>query len=174
MLFKELETDRLILKNISEEDNKFILSQFSDDDVNKYLYDAKPMIDISEANELIEFYMQPEPRGQHRWILVRKSDGAKMGTCGFHCMDTIHKKIDMGYDLKKEFWGNGYMQEAVKSSIDFISQNFDIHQIDAHIYCENEKSIMLVKKLGFLFYGQSEMCVFREQEYLHHIYTMYI
>ena len=173
-MFKKLETDRLLLENISKEDNEFILAQFSDNDVNKYLYDAEPMIDISEANELIEFYMQPEPRGQHRWVLVRKSDGIKMGTCGFHCLDRINKKIDIGYDLTKEFRGYGYMQEALKASINYVMQDFDIHRIDACIYCENERSIMLAKKLGFSFYGESEMYIFREHEYLHHIYTMYI
>lgn len=174
MLFKKIETERLLLENISKVDNEFILSHFSDDDVNKYLYDAEPMIDITEANEIIDFYMQPEPRGQHRWILVRKSDGIKIGTCGFHCLDMIHKKIDIGYDLKKEFWGNGYMQEAVTASINYLMLNFDIHRIDAHIYCENERSILLAEKLGFSFYGESETCVFRDQEYLHHIYTRYI
>lgn len=173
MFFKELETDRLLLKNISKDDNEFILDQFSDDNVNEYLYDAEPLTNITEANELIDYYLQPEPRGQHRWILVQKSDGIKMGTCGFHCLDTIHKVIDIGYDLKKEYWGNGYMQEAVKASINYLLLNFDIHRIDAHIYYENERSINLAKKLGFSFYGESEICVFREHEYLHHIYTMY-
>lgn len=36
MFFKELETDRLILKNISSEDRDFILKQFSDD--NKSIF----------------------------------------------------------------------------------------------------------------------------------------
>lgn len=90
MLFKELETDRLLLKNISKEDNTFILSQFSDNDVNTYLYDAEPIMDITEADDLINFYTQPESQGQNRWILIRKSDGTRMGTCGFHCFDMIH------------------------------------------------------------------------------------
>lgn len=174
MVFNELDTHRLLLKNLAEEDNKFILSQFSDKDVNEYLYDAEPMVDIREANELITFYNQPEPRGQHRWVLVRKSDDLKIGTCGFHCFDKTNKKIEIGYDLKKIFWGNGYMQEALNVSINFISMNFDIRRIDAHIYYENEKSIALAKKLGFMFYGESEKCVFREHEYIHYIYTKYI
>jgi ribosomal-protein-alanine N-acetyltransferase len=173
MFYKELETDRLLLKNIAEEDNEFIFAQFSDKNINEYLYDAEPMVDITEADELIKFYTQPEPRGQHRWILVRKSDGLKVGTCGFHCFDIVHKRIDTGYDLKKEFWGNGYMQEAMKASIDFILMNLDIDRIDAHIYYENERSTKLAEKLGFSFYGESEVCIFRGKEYLHHIYTKY-
>jgi len=38
MFFKELETEKLFLKNISSEDRNFISTVFSNDDVNKYLY----------------------------------------------------------------------------------------------------------------------------------------
>jgi ribosomal-protein-alanine N-acetyltransferase len=41
MFYRELETDRLFLKNISIEDIEFIFSQFSNSEVTKYLYDAK-------------------------------------------------------------------------------------------------------------------------------------
>lgn len=63
------------------------------------------------------------------------------------------------------------MTEALNTAIDFILQNYDIHQIDAHIYYKNEESILLAQKLGFSFYNATELCVFRDQSYLHHIYT---
>ena len=42
MLFKNIETDRLVLKNIAIDDRNFIFNHFSDDVVNKYLFDAEP------------------------------------------------------------------------------------------------------------------------------------
>ena len=78
MLFRELETDRLLLKNISAKDSEFILAMFSNDEVNRFLFDAEPLKDIQEADELIDFYTQEEPRGHHRWVLVRKDDGVKV------------------------------------------------------------------------------------------------
>ena len=62
MLFHEIETERLRLKNISFEDREFMSKQFSDDSVNKYLFDAEPLNNLKEADELIDFYLQPEPR----------------------------------------------------------------------------------------------------------------
>lgn len=50
MIFHDLETDRLILRSISEADRDFIFREFSDDDVNKYLYDAELVRDICETN----------------------------------------------------------------------------------------------------------------------------
>ena len=82
MIFESLMTDRLILRNIGNDDRDFIFSLFSDDDVNMYLFDAEPLTDISGADEIISFYLEPEPRNQHRWIIIRKADSVKMGTCG--------------------------------------------------------------------------------------------
>lgn len=170
-MFKELETERLWLKNISKEDKEFIFEQFSNDDINKYLYDAEPMKELSEAQELIDFYTSPEPRGQHRWILVRKSDGAKIGTCGFHCWKLEQHSIETGYDLKKEYWGNGYMTEAMEAIVDFAEDVMDVRSIDAHIAVQNEKSSSLVKKLGFEFLGKTENYNFHGEDYLHYVFT---
>ncbi|WP_346935616.1 hypothetical protein [Clostridium sp.] len=57
MLFNELETERLFHKNINIDDKDFIFSQFSDDVVNKYLFDAEPVTDMQGANEIITFYI---------------------------------------------------------------------------------------------------------------------
>ena len=111
MLFKALETERLILKNISFDDRDFIYDQFSNASVNQYLYDAEPLVDIQGADEIIEFYLQPEPRAQHRWILMTKA-GTKIGTCGFHCWNSSKGVCDIGYDLNPNFEGEGYMTEA--------------------------------------------------------------
>ena len=172
MLFKSIETERLSLKNISAEDREFIFGQFSDDIVNRYLFDAEPLDNIEGADEIIDFYTQPEPRLQHRWIIVRKSDGIKIGTCGFHCWNQEDGKIYIGYDMKKEFWGNGYMREAMEAIIKFAIDNMGIKEIKACIYIDNERSISLVEKLGFVLSG-SGYEVFRGGKYLHNIYSHY-
>jgi len=173
MFFSELETERLFLKNIAIDDRNFIFSQFSDDVVHRYLFDREPVTDMKGADEILELYIQPEPRTMHRWIIIRKSDNIKMGTCGFHCWNRTHCKVDVGYDLKKEFWGNGYMQEAMKEIIAFAKEKMCIKEISACIYHDNQKSIHLAENLGFVLSGSS-IEVFRNEEYLHNIYSLYI
>jgi len=172
MFFKELETDRLILKNISSEDRDFILKQFSDDTINQYLFDAEPLSNLEEADEIIDFYVQPEPRAQHRWILILKSNGSKIGTCGFHCWDKNNNSVEIGYDLQKEHWGQGLMTEALKEILSFALHSMGVKKMYAHIYVDNEKSITITQKLGFKFNGKTEMCIFRDKEYLHNIYSL--
>jgi ribosomal-protein-alanine N-acetyltransferase len=171
VLFENIETERLILKNIDSDDRKFIFSQFSDDVVNRYLFDAEPLVDMQGVDEIIDFYIQPEPRLQHRWIIMRKSDGVKMGTCGFHCWNKTSFKVEVGYDLKEEFWGNGYMQEAMKEIIAFARDKMRIKEIRACIYIDNERSIRLVEKFKFVL-SDSSYEIFKGKEYLHNIYTL--
>lgn len=84
MFYQDLETNRLQLKNISTDDRDFIFSQFSDEVVTRYLFDEEPLTDITGADAIIGDYLLPEPRSCHRWVIARKSDGRKLGTCGFH------------------------------------------------------------------------------------------
>jgi ribosomal-protein-alanine N-acetyltransferase len=172
VFFKNIETDRLLLKKIDAGDREFIFSQFSDEDINRYLYDAEPLTDIGGADEIIAFYSQPEPRRQQRWILQRKEDGAKMGTCGFHNWNTAEASVEIGYDLKKEFRGKGYMQEALQALIDFAGHSMSVREIRACIYPQNSKSILLAEKLGFVLTGQTRTEIFRDEEYVHHLYSL--
>lgn len=171
MLFKELETERLILKNISFEDRDFILDQFSNMTINKYLFDAEPLVDIQGADELIDFYLQPKPRPQHRWILVTK-EGTKIGTCGFHCWYPSEGTCDIGYDLNPDFWNKGYMSEAIDSILRFAQNDMKLKRVDACIYQENEKSIKLAQKAGFKFTGQTKSAIFHGKVYIHNIYCL--
>lgn len=168
----DIETKRLILKSISAEDRYFIFSVFSDAVVTKYLYDEEPVTNMDGADEIINCYLNSKSICQSRWILVRKSDHQKMGTCGFHNYQPSEQQIDIGYDMKEAFWGNGYMQEAIKALIQVVIQELKLKQINAHIYVENEKSTKLVERLGFHFSGAEYNCTFRGKEYLHKIYSL--
>lgn len=172
MFFYEIETERLLLKNISYEDREFIFQQFSNHAINEFLFDAEPLKSLEEADELIEFYLQVEPRLQHRWVLLLKNNGEKIGTCGFHCWDRNKNSVDIGYDLKEEYWGQGIMTEALKAILIFAKNEMNVKKINATIYFENTKSIKLAQKLEFLLGNETEICVFRGKKYVHNIYSL--
>ena len=174
MLFNNIETERLFLKNISIDDRDFIFSQFSDDVVNRYLFDCEPVTDMEGADEIITFFtQQPEPRLHRRWVLVRKLDGMKMGTCGYNGWNLADCTFEVGYDMKEEFWGNGYMKEAIKEIIALGKEEMHIKEINACISIDNERSIRLVEKLGFVLSGSSYF-LFRGKEYPHNRYSLYL
>ena len=53
----------------------------------------------------------------------------------------------------------------------FAEMVLGVESMDAHIAAKNEKSISLVKKLGFEFYGRTENYHFQGKDYLHYVFT---
>lgn len=172
MFFKALETDRLLLKNISYNDRDFIYRHFSDNNITRFLLDAEPLTDISGADEIIESYLQPEPRTRHRWILVIKDNGTKIGTCGFHCWDKSRGICEVGYDLNPDYRGKGYMSEAMKEILSFARSDMEIKYVTACIYPDNSGSVRIAERLGFVFNGEMKDEIFRGVKYPHRIYTL--
>ncbi len=172
MLFRELETERTYLKNISAADREFLYRHFSHAAVNTYLFDAEPPANLNEADAIIALYTAPEPRTLHRWILARKEDGVKLGTCGFHCWEKTESCCDVGYDLFPEYWGNGYMHEALREILRFARTDMSIKKIHACIYPDNHASIRLAEKNGFIFSGAMKDEIFRGKRYPHMMFTL--
>jgi len=173
VFFTELETDRLFLRNICSCDREFIYSEFTDDFINKYLFDAEPMKSINEADELIEFYTVQEPSNRHRWVIELKQNGEKIGTCGYHCWNIKEGKVEIGYELVEKYNGYGYMNEAIIKVVEFARINMRVKEIKACIYYKNEKSKRIVTGNGFE-YGGIEMVKRKGIEYKHEIYRLMI
>jgi ribosomal-protein-alanine N-acetyltransferase len=176
MFFINLETERIFLKNVGKEDRNFIYNLFSpgNDDVNKFHPDDAPYKNISEADEEIKYYITPEPRNLHQWVIIRKTDKEKMGLCCFHDWDRINGKVDIHFDLNKEFWKNGYMQESLKKIIEFAINEMNIFEINACIDVENINAIILVKKLGFVENGYTNGIYKNGKEFIDCNYTLFI
>ena len=174
MLFTNIETERLLLKNISPNDREFIFNQLSNDYINRYLFDAEPVTDINGADDIISYYMKPEPRYEHRWILNLKKDARKIGSCGFHNWNPNEGTVEIGYDLVEQYTGQGYMNEALNAIIEFAKTRMNIRVINACIFTENVKSINLVIRNGFVLTSATKDEVFRGEKYLHNIYSLAI
>ncbi|MFA7673153.1 MAG: GNAT family N-acetyltransferase [Clostridia bacterium] len=172
MFFRELETKDILLKNIGHDDAEFVLKQFSTDEVNTYLFDMEPMASVEEAEEMIDFYCEKEPRSWHRWILVLKENGQKIGTCGFHNWKRETSETDIGYDLQPEYWRKGYMSLCMVSILKFAKEEMKVSHVYAHIAVGNTASEKLAEKSGFIKTGKTYYEVFRGQKYLHNIYAL--
>lgn len=152
-LIPNLETERLILRSLSDSDVQFIYQHFSDDDVCRYLYDSEPLTSIEEAQELIDFYTDPSQDNRNRWCIIEKTSGTSIGTCGFHRWNKVDNIAEIGYDLQGSAWGHGYMSEAMKAALDAGFAHMNLNRIEAFTYVENERSVKLLERLGFMTEG---------------------
>ena len=147
--FPPLETDRLILRPLTLKDTDFVFQHFSDPAVTRYLLDEPPLTERAQAQALIQFYLEPRGKTYNRWGIVRKADDRLIGTCGTHKWDRRHFRAEIGYDLSPNWWGQGYMAEALRAVIQNGFGRMGLNRIDALVYTENGRSIRLLQRLGF-------------------------
>ncbi|WP_018759963.1 GNAT family N-acetyltransferase [Paenibacillus terrigena] len=146
-IFPDIETDRLKLTNLTLDDTEVVFKHFSDENVTRFM-DISPCKDRSEAEEIIRFHI--EDTGC-RWGIYSKSDAEFIGTCGFHCWSQGEQSsAEIGFDLAREYWGKGIMQEALMPVIDFGFQRMSLDTIEATVEQENNRSINLLQKLNFV------------------------
>lgn len=147
--FPDLQTERLILRAMCDEDLEFVFRQFSDPLVSQYLMDEPALTSYEEAQSIIDSYKDSETKNRHRWVALLKADWTPIGTCGFHRWDKMHRRAEIGYDTCPSYWGQGLMAEAVRAIIDSAFARMSLHRLDALVCCGNHRSINLLQKMGF-------------------------
>ena len=82
-------------------------------------------------------------------MLEEKSSGKTIGDFSFWKIDLKHHRAEIGYTLDPNFWGKGYMKEAMIRLFSFGFKDFKLHSFEANINPKNDKSKGILLKLGF-------------------------
>lgn len=148
-----LETERLLLRPIRREDTPFAVRHFTDPEVNHFMLDDEPIMTAEQAVAIVAFYVDRPGDTYNRWVLVRKTDGVALGTCGYHRWNRQHRKAEVGYDLSPAWQGQGYMREAVAAMLAHGFTAMHLHRIEALVAVANARSAHLLRQLGFAHEG---------------------
>jgi len=148
--FPRLETERLVLREMTRDDARFYFRHFNDEKIVEGCCFPGPK-NLEAAKEELELYcIKPfkEDRGI-RWGITRREDGKLIGTCGFYDWNKTARRAEIGYDLKPAYWGKGIMIEALQAVLTYGFRKMKLNRIQAIIDSENTRSMRLVQNLGF-------------------------
>ena len=147
-----LETERLILREILQEDAEAFFAMDSNPEVVKYV-GIKPLTDISHSVKMIESIRnQYIENGIGRWAVVRKEDKKMVGWSGLKLIKEInnHQNIyDLGYRFTPEYWGKGYATETAIAVLNYAFNEMKLNKVCAYADVENDASNHVLRKLGF-------------------------
>lgn len=148
-MFPKLETDRLILREISKDDAQGIFACFSNENVTRY-YGQETLKNIDQAERFVNFFANSykEKKGI-RWGIERKGTDGIIGTIGFNAWSPKHKRAEIGYEIHPEYWRMGYTSEAVLKVIQYGFDNLGLTRTGAVVFTNNEASANLLYKVGF-------------------------
>lgn len=104
---------------------------------------------------------QLRERPQDRpWLLrpiIRNESGQPreaIGYLNFHMAPDEHGFAEIGYTLLPAARGQGYALEAVRAAFAWATREHDVHRFRASVAPDNERSLNLIGKLGFVRTGE--------------------
>lgn len=147
MITPRLETERLILRHVRPADTEAICRCWmQDEDVSRYMW-WKASNDRNEAKKFVEFELgNIKNEKWNRWIILLKNTEIIIGTCLIFYNE---EHWDISYNLGKQFWGKGYVMEAMSKVISFVAESMKVQDISTTYAKENLVSGRVLEKLGF-------------------------
>ncbi|KAB8135772.1 GNAT family N-acetyltransferase [Gracilibacillus oryzae] len=149
-----LTTKRLQLHKISIADAPKLFRIWSDPEVTRYMNITR-FNSEKEAEDMIAFLNELAKQEKAiRYSIFLKESDELIGSCGFNSFDKENSITEIGYDIAKEHWGNGYAPEAITSLLETAFNVLEINRVEAKVEPENLHSIKVLEKLNFTYEGR--------------------
>lgn len=145
-----IETERLSLRQLSLEDAPFILTLVNQPSFLRYIGD-KQVRNIEDAQQYllngpIASYKQ---NGFGLYLVQLKDGGASIGMCGLIKRAEL-PNVDIGFAFLPDFWGQGFGFEAATAVLKYGQETLQLDRIVAITSLDNEPSIKLLRRMGFI------------------------
>lgn len=147
--FPVLESDRLIFREFVRSDSEDLFFIRSNDQIMEFM-DTDKHLSVLESEFLITQIEESfRNKSGINWAIVEKCSNKVIGYFGYWRLMREHCRAEIGFALKPEFWGKGYMTETLNTMIKFGFNSLKLHSIEANVNPANENSKHLLEKIGF-------------------------
>lgn len=156
----ELTTSRLRLRHLVVEDAPGLHPAYGDAEAMRF-WDAPPSRDVAETEQRIRQSLSIDTAWHAAWAVLARDDGHFVGMVNYHARQAWNRRLAVGWILVPQFWGQGYMQEAMRIVLPHCFEALQTHRVEAEIEPDNHRSARLAERLGFRREGllRDRLCV---------------
>lgn len=164
--FPELKTKRLLLRKVLATDAKSLMKIRGNEEAMRYIPRPRAKT-IAEALATVEMLTSGINEGKSiNWAISNiKNPSEIFGMIGFVNFYTELSKAEIGYMLHPDYWGKGFVPEAILEVEKFGFQQINLQTIEAKIDPRNDNSRKILTRNNYQFdrLVQKEM-VFQDEE----------
>jgi ribosomal-protein-alanine N-acetyltransferase len=144
-----IETDRLILRAITENDVEDVFEIRTNPKTMRYI--PRPIAqNLNDAWNVIQIIKEGiETKTKINWAITQKGNDKLIGIIGYVNIHEHNSRAEVGYVLNENYHRKGITIEALHTVIQYGFNQFNFHSIEAIINPKNESSIQLALKSGF-------------------------
>ncbi|MDH3493054.1 MAG: GNAT family N-acetyltransferase [Acidobacteriota bacterium] len=145
-------TERLTIRPFEDSDLDDVFAMRSDPEIMRFIRD--PQNKRSDAQRWMEMISSKwNINGIGFGAVVDRESQRFAGWCGLWKLKETNE-IEVGYAVRKEFWGKGYATEAARRMLGYAFDEIELNRVVAVAYPENMASINVMKKLGMACVGR--------------------
>lgn len=153
-----METERLILRDYIETDREAYFQLKSNKKTMYYLQDIQ-LFSREEADEDFDNVLadlQSEQRKFYFLHIEEKNLHMQIGTVGYTVAEEtpVGKLVHAGYFSYSQYWGKGYMTEAMKKVLEFAFSQNNVYRVSTGCLAENIGSERVMQKCGMIKEGE--------------------
>jgi ribosomal-protein-alanine N-acetyltransferase len=164
--FPVLSTERLILRQVDENDATGIFTLRSDAEIMQFI-DRPLAASIEDAFQLIQKINDSLTMNDGiTWAITIKEDAVLIGTIGFWRIEKEHYRAEIGYLLHPSYHGKGIMREALSAVLDYGFKIMKLHSVIANVNPGNSASIKLLERNNFTREGYFKESYFYNGKFL--------
>jgi ribosomal-protein-alanine N-acetyltransferase len=148
--FPELVTERLLLRQVQDQDANDLFILRSDQTLMQYI-DRPLASSIDDAQQFIrKIYDSLIQNDGITWAITLKPDPQLIGTIGFWRIEKENYRAEIGYILDIKWQGKEIMSEAMKEVLKYGFKEMNLHSVEANVNPANKASIRLLEKNQFV------------------------
>lgn len=150
---KDIETERLILRDASVDDAEDMFEYAKLEEVTKYL-SWKPHLSVKDSEEILDT-LSKEAKEKDSYVLkaiVLKENNKMIGTIDARIFGDGLKDAEFGYCLNPKYWNKGYMSEALKAFIQALHKEHGVENVFGSFERENIASKRVMQKNEMYYY----------------------
>lgn len=146
----QLETSRLILREMTDDDFTALHAILSDPETMQYY--PKPYDDAGVRRWINWCRDSYAKYGFGLWAVILKESGEFIGDCGIS-MQPIHGEWlpEIGYHIRKDHWRKGYASEAAAECIRYAFEQCGFPKVYSYMKHTNVASFSTAMKNGMSF-----------------------
>jgi ribosomal-protein-alanine N-acetyltransferase len=84
------------------------------------------------------------------WAITDGADRPMLGFVGLCRFDRPHRRAEVCYELRPEYWGKGLVTEAIIRLVCHAFDQLGLHRIEGHTDPNNLKSVRVLERTGFV------------------------
>jgi RimJ/RimL family protein N-acetyltransferase len=145
-----LETERLVLRQFTEDDVDNLVELDSDPDVMHFITGGRPTPRREVESDVLPMFLDYYERfaGYGFWAAMEKSSGRFVGWFHFRPVAAAPNEVELGYRLLKSVWGKGYATEGSRALIHKGFAELGVQRVVAFTMVVHVASRRVMEKAG--------------------------